>query len=192
MVKKKYFLASEIPLELRRSVSRVVCQQPNHTKLPRDGKTALLPGCYQTNPEMNSDWTNLHHMSWRPLYFSCSDWLVLSHTFFVGRSVTGTFWTENLHKGWCQQKHRALGIEEDATWSDLLCFLLLLSFRARTGAHGHPRQPTVEDCLQRGAQLRTCPWQLRHRPGPVSSACSQQVNRASAWELTAPGGTVNP
>ena len=35
------------------------------------------------------------------------------------------------------------------------CFLLLLSFQASTGAHGHPRQPTLEDCLQGGGQL--CP-----------------------------------
>ena len=73
----------------------------------------------------------------------------------------------------------------------LLCFFLLLSSRASTGAHGHPRQPMLEDCLQRGGQLHTCLWQLHHCPGPVWLACSQQVNTGSAWQLTAPGGTVN-
>lgn len=174
---KKFFLASEIPLELRRSVSRVVYQQPNHTKLPGDCKTDLLPGCYQTNPEVKSDWTNLHHTSWRSLDFSCSDWLVLSHMFFVGRRVTGTSWTENLHKGWSQWKRRVLGVDEDEIWFDLLpCLLLLLSFQASTGAHGHPRQPTLEDRPQQGGQIRTCLWQLHPRPGPMCSACSQQVN----------------
>ena len=66
----------------------------------------------------------------------------------------------------------------------LLCFLLLLGFRVSTGAHCHPRQPTLEDCPQRGGQLHHC-------PGPVRLACSQQVNKGSAWQLTAPGGTVN-
>lgn len=134
-MKKKFFLASEIPLELRCSVSRVVCQQPNHTKLPRDCKTNLLPGCYQTNLEMNSDWTNLYHVAWWPLYFSCSDWLVLSHMFFAGRSVTGTSWTENLHQGCCQRKRWVLGTGEDAIWFDLLLFPPSLEF---PGQHWGP------------------------------------------------------
>lgn len=75
---------------------------------------------------------------------------------------------------------------------DLLPWLLLLlSFQASTGAHGHPRQPTLEDCLQRGGQLCTCLWQLHHCPGPMWLARSQQVNKGSAWQLTAPGSTVN-